>query len=577
DSTLTVSNLTLPATSTPPGNLNTGTQGGGGTPTTPPATYPTPEDLSATIDWGDGTQTTLSGSPGITGGNGSYTVTAPHTYAAAKTFLVTVTLTDLVDGTQVSASSPVRVLPAPVFLFGNYVSEAAGQPFSGAVAGVYADPDMTDNSNSYQGIIDWRGGSSSTTATNGALGNGLYQVVDGGRETATAGLYTTSVKLASANLVPVVLALLPGQNDANGGLRKDVEGPRVAAGGGRYTYGVWFDATPEATVDVSNASWEVDYSNNNLLVASGPPIPVPGVKIVRTGLVYQVVNGSVDRTKAIGFQVTLDFPNTPVDGVVQLRGLVVNGQRILANGKRVVVVEVSIDRSKAYTQPQNFSATAGPSSIVLSTRPAERYTRDNLKSTENGVCEAELQKGLIGFEAYVTLTGAGADGGEGLSSIVLGWVQDISTTFKVTYARGIAQFVPTQGGEGPFLDATRTETDPSPYGMEVGVGGGTAFTNSSTETYLRTVRFTDYGKKRRIVSLDAPQLGFPRINPRTGAVWTHTDGGWSFNTYLTAFSYSDDKSYAVYARDDWKYNLVGTPDLAGDWARAADEPILKGG
>jgi hypothetical protein len=67
-----------------------------------PNSSDTPSDLSATIDWGDGTPA----SPGtITGGNGSFSVAGTHTYAQAGSYTITVTVTRNGVGSVVATDS----------------------------------------------------------------------------------------------------------------------------------------------------------------------------------------------------------------------------------------------------------------------------------------------------------------------------------------------------------------------------------------------------------------------------------------------------------------------------------------
>ena len=70
-------------------------------------------DLTATIDWGDGT--TSSGT--VSGGGGTFTVSGSHTYASSGSFPVVVTLTDDSPGTataQVTSTANVAAAPVPV-------------------------------------------------------------------------------------------------------------------------------------------------------------------------------------------------------------------------------------------------------------------------------------------------------------------------------------------------------------------------------------------------------------------------------------------------------------------------------
>jgi hypothetical protein len=68
-------------------------------------------DFSATIDWGDGT----SSAGTVTGGGGAFEVSGTHTYAAAGTFPVVVTLADDPPGTATATvTSTAQVLASVV-------------------------------------------------------------------------------------------------------------------------------------------------------------------------------------------------------------------------------------------------------------------------------------------------------------------------------------------------------------------------------------------------------------------------------------------------------------------------------
>jgi hypothetical protein len=65
---------------------------------------------SATITWGDGTPGSVGTIKGPVGG--VFSVTASHTYAHEGTYTMTVQITDSLDSTTVSATTPLTVLPS---------------------------------------------------------------------------------------------------------------------------------------------------------------------------------------------------------------------------------------------------------------------------------------------------------------------------------------------------------------------------------------------------------------------------------------------------------------------------------
>jgi hypothetical protein len=71
-------------------------------------------DLTATIDWGDGTTTAGT----ISGGNGSFTVTGSHTYTASGSFTVAVTLADDAPGTATATATTTASVSGDVVVQG---------------------------------------------------------------------------------------------------------------------------------------------------------------------------------------------------------------------------------------------------------------------------------------------------------------------------------------------------------------------------------------------------------------------------------------------------------------------------
>jgi len=85
--------------------------------------------FTATIDWGDGTQT-----PGVVvGGNGSFTVEGGHTYTSAGDDDVGVTVTDTADSTQLPLVGTVTVNSLPVITAPAAAAIGVGQ--AAAIAG----------------------------------------------------------------------------------------------------------------------------------------------------------------------------------------------------------------------------------------------------------------------------------------------------------------------------------------------------------------------------------------------------------------------------------------------------------
>jgi len=133
-----------------------------------------PGSYTASIDWGDGSAASAGTIAGPT--LGVLTATGTHTYAAAGTFAVTVTVTDAVDD-SVATGSPANATPGElvVILSGiRGLSVVEGAVFNGQVA-TYSDPGTADPISSFVATIDW-GDGATTAGTMASLGGGSFSV-----------------------------------------------------------------------------------------------------------------------------------------------------------------------------------------------------------------------------------------------------------------------------------------------------------------------------------------------------------------------------------------------------------------
>ncbi|OYV91579.1 MAG: hypothetical protein B7Z73_05405, partial [Planctomycetia bacterium 21-64-5] len=180
----------------------------------------TASDLSATIDWGDGT----TGSGTVSGTAGSYTVSGDHTYADEGTFTPVVTLNDLPGGASAAATGTAVAAEADVLhATGVTVNGTQATAFSGTVA-TFTDTGYPGNlASDFTATIDW--GDGTTTSGPVALSGGTY-TVEGSHTYSDKGTFTVRVTvddgsgnvLASVSSSAVMIEdLLPGgaQGTAN--------------------------------------------------------------------------------------------------------------------------------------------------------------------------------------------------------------------------------------------------------------------------------------------------------------------------------------------------------------------------
>ena len=196
DAALQVTNVGLSATegSVFSGQLATLTDDAG--------TYSTPSDLSATINWGDGTAL----APDVTnatlvevGTSGVYQVEGTHTYAEYGSYTLTVSASDLGTSTA-SATGTAAVADAALQVTNVGLSATEGSVFSGQLATLTDDAGTYSRPSDLSATINWGDGTASvpdvTAATLEEIGtSGVYQV-EGTHTYAEYGSYTLTVSAA---------------------------------------------------------------------------------------------------------------------------------------------------------------------------------------------------------------------------------------------------------------------------------------------------------------------------------------------------------------------------------------------
>ena len=131
----------------------------------------TPASFTASINWGDGTNT-----PGtITGGSGSFTVTGQHTYADEGSFPLSVTVAENAPGTASFTATATATAKEGDVLSGTLVvfTTTQGRSFNGTVA-QFTDTDTVSTAGDFSATINW--GDGTTTAGIVSGGGGTFQV-----------------------------------------------------------------------------------------------------------------------------------------------------------------------------------------------------------------------------------------------------------------------------------------------------------------------------------------------------------------------------------------------------------------
>jgi len=202
-------------------------------------------DYSATINWGDGTNST--GTISVSGG--VFTVAGSHTYAEEGSYTVSATISHD-SAASASATGTATVTDPAVVPNGIASSGSEGAAFSSAAVATFTDPGGVEALTDYAATINWGDGSSST----GTISvSGSVFTVAGSHTYAEEGSYTVSTTIShdSAASRGAERSSLEHQrgNDLRCG-RGDVHGPRCSRGfdrlllhdqlGGRHQFG-WLD------------------------------------------------------------------------------------------------------------------------------------------------------------------------------------------------------------------------------------------------------------------------------------------------------------------------------------------------
>ena len=155
-------------------------------------------DFSATINWGDGTASSV-GTIVSTGG-GNFHIVGSHLYRQeSANYAVTVTLKD-VFGETVTLNSRGKVNDAPLELpAGTSFSVSSGSTFTDKVIGSFQDDDAANtNPANYAGTINWGDGSTSAAKvvfTGATADVGSHWNVEGTHNYATKKTYTVTISL----------------------------------------------------------------------------------------------------------------------------------------------------------------------------------------------------------------------------------------------------------------------------------------------------------------------------------------------------------------------------------------------
>jgi hypothetical protein len=145
-----------------------------------------PDDFTATVNWGDGT----NGVGIVSGSGGTFSVLGTHTYSTPGTPSVSIAISSSA-GASATASSVVTVNSVPLSASGGAVCAIAGQTATLGLA-TFTDANSNDPASSYTATIVWGDGSSGSGTVTGSLG--AFSVI-GTHAYTTPGSYTATVTI----------------------------------------------------------------------------------------------------------------------------------------------------------------------------------------------------------------------------------------------------------------------------------------------------------------------------------------------------------------------------------------------
>jgi len=208
--------------------------------------------------------------------------------------------------------------------------------------------------------------------------------------------------------------------------------------------------------------------------------------------------------------------------------------------------------------------------------PGVSFQGSPFGSTEYGV---QSQQDIMVLECTIVLEGGGANKLIGVDKIKIGTIQNlVSSTgnlFTISYpipnptpaAPGNVSGTGTEnpGGQIPTVDSGE---DPS---------GGVSVFLSGDSGGLTGSNLSGGGQERTLTTYDNPGFGpWLLSHLHTHNPWMSTQGGYDFKNYISAFSESFPRYYAVLARGEWTVRVIGNKSN-GAWVNNGSTVTLPGG
>ncbi len=157
---------------------------------TDPDTAALASEYGVTIDWGDGTSSTVAT---ISGSGGSYTVSGGHTYAEEGSYTVTVAITDTDNAANTATVTSTATVADAALTSACAMPSLTTQTFSGKTA-TFTDASLTGTLSDFSASINWGDSSTSAGTISGGPGTTPYSV-SGSHTYGSTGTFTVTTTI----------------------------------------------------------------------------------------------------------------------------------------------------------------------------------------------------------------------------------------------------------------------------------------------------------------------------------------------------------------------------------------------
>jgi hypothetical protein len=512
--------------------------------------FATAADFAATIDWGDGSPTSL-GTISQIGGVGAFFVNGTHTYKQEGTFTITVLITDD-GGSRVTTTDTITVGDPP--LTGSAavpVHAVEGHPTGDVTVATFIDPDPNSTAHDWNAVIHWGDGTPDEVGTlvlaggDPISGGNIFKVV--GNHTyaeesplAPGSPTVTITDVDTAANTPVVVPLTVTVVDAplsgQGASIQAIEGiPTVAT----TLLGTFTDSNPGATIadyTTGAGSVVVNWGDGSApetlaaanLTASGSP----------NGVVFSI-EASHTYAEEGNFQVTITV--TDLGGAVAI----LHGHAHVADAALTAApVQPTVNATEATIFPVPVfgkPATLGAVGTFTDANPGA--TTDDFRAVIAWGDGTPWTVGTVSFNAgtgVFTVSGdhtyadAGVNGGVGTYSITV-FVNDVGgSKLTITNTANVADNpIVLTGALNPASDS------------------GVSFTDAVTN--VRQPNFKGTSEPfSHVVLFETPTTGGPAV--QIGQTQAGSDGKWSITSIVPLL----DGSYTITATATDQFNVTKT-------------------